>query len=267
MESEPARAFGYVIGDEIPLVNVVTLPQGCRFLTESLPKPGAFDYWLDLKHARLEGAEGPVARIERTYQIFYAPLEVKGLSVPGVNLTMQCGGERRPLELPAWEFSAAPLRGLRVEGLHTLRPDRVPAELSVVPAALALTGSLLLALASGLRWTWLAGWWPQAGVFARAGAELGRLGAGPWDTAAVKHACAIVHRAFNRYAGQPVFAERLDAFFAERQAWEPRRADIEDFYKFSYAVHFDEDAVDSDGTLPGRLKDLLAACARLELAE
>lgn len=265
VESESARPFGYVIGDEIPLVTTLRLPAACRVLPDSLPKPGAVEYWLNLKQASLRVSVGHSVRVERIYQSFYAPLEVKTLRIPALSLLAHCGAEKSVVELPPWEFSAAPLRGLRVEGEQTLRPDRRPSLPAIVPDAVGLVLSLGLALACAARWSWLAGRLPRAGAFARARAELRRLGTEPWDGAVLAQACAIAHRAFNRYAGQPVFADRLDAFLADHPAWQAQEEELREFFAFSYALHFGAESDGVEWYPPARLRALVDACARLEM--
>jgi mxaA protein len=262
--TDPVRAFGYVVGDEITLTTRIRLPEGCQLQPSSLPKPGAVDYWLDLKRVAVTDGESARPVIDRIYQSFYAPLAVKAQTIPAVSLAMQCEGRGDSFELPAWTFTATPLRGMSLEGGHTLRPDRWPKPPSMTPHAFGLAAALLAALGAGLRGGWRSGLWPRAGAFARARAELRRLGPEPWGGITQKKAFEVVHRAFDRHAGHPLFADRLEEFLNEQPRWQGSADEIRAFFHASYALYFDEDARVSESFGPERLKNLVAACARLE---
>lgn len=268
---DPPRPFGYVIGDLVPLANEFTLPKGCEPVPAALPQPGRIDYWLELRSAALRPLGAGRYRFERVYQTFFAPLEVKTLTIPPLELGYRCGRTSAVLPLPAWHFTTAPIRPLAVgkgEDDGYLRPDRPPHPGSLRAAAWRLSAWALggLLMTAGL--AWLDGWLPGFGrhrPFARAWHALRLLAREPLVGPRLLAAYAVMHEAFNATQGKPVFAEHLDDFFAARPGWVILKAEIQVFFAASYAVHFGaEEGLSPAGYPPQRLLDLASACRRRE---
>lgn len=239
------RDFGYVIGDLIRHEVRVETGEGQEIDAASLPKEGWINRWLMLRRAGVR-REGKRQVLTLEYQTFYAPLEVKILAIPGFELKL--AGSDGYLAVPAWTFTAAPIRELsvlRAEGLPPMRPDAVPAPLPAFGPAAASAGFGLAALGALAWWAYLSAWLPfgmRGRYFAEACRELRAL-RGQEDTQdALCRGFSCLHQAFNRTLGEPLFIEALDEFFLGHPAYDALRNEIQDFFRASYEVFFGEGA-------------------------
>ncbi|WP_228720008.1 nonribosomal peptide synthetase MxaA [Methylococcus geothermalis] len=239
------RAFGYVIGDLIRHEVRVETDAGQGIEAASLPKEGWINRWLMLRRVEVRG-EGKRRILTLEYQTFYAPLEVKNLTIPGFELRLAGSGQR--LAVPDWTFTTAPIREpsvLRAEGLPPVRPDAVPAPLPVSGPAAASAGFGLAALGALVWWAYLSAWLPfgmRGRYFAEACRELRGLRGQGDGQEALRIGFSCLHQAFNRTLGEPLFIEGLDEFFRAHPAYDPLRNEIRDFFQTSYEVFFGEGA-------------------------
>jgi mxaA protein len=243
LELETPRPYGYAIGDVIRhRVSFETEP-GQQLDEDSLPKPGPLNRWLELR--RVEIAPGPGGRrLELEYQVFYAPLGVRTLRIPGFTLHFTGASGATAAEVPAWPFSMAPIHGLAVlegGGLEPLRPDAAP-EPPGTAAPLARFGGFSLAALISLLYLGhrrgLFAFGRRGRHFRDARRTLRRLGEGGEDPAALRAGFACVHRAFDRTLAEPLFAERLPEFFAGHAGYAGLRGEIEAFFRASYELFF-----------------------------
>lgn len=239
------RAFGYVIGDLIHHEVRVETEAGQGIDAASLPKEGWINRWLMLRRAEVH-REGKRQTLKLEYQTFYAPLEVKNLTIPGFELQLAGSGER--MTVPDWTFTTAPIRELsvlRAEGLPPMRPDAVPARLPTVGLAAASAGFGLAALGALAWWAYLSAWPPfglRGRYFAEACLELRRLRGQGDSRETLPRGFSCLHQAFNLTLGEPLFIEGLDEFFRGHPAYDPLRNEIRDFFLASYEVFFGEGA-------------------------
>ncbi len=87
---ETPRPFGYVNGDEIPQRIVIETRSGITLQNGSLPAKGQINRWLNLNQVTVKQS-GQRYEIDLRYQVFYAPLEVKSLTLPGFTLQLNQG--------------------------------------------------------------------------------------------------------------------------------------------------------------------------------
>lgn len=132
-ELQTPRPFGYVIGDEIRHRVIVETRQDMKLNPNSIPAKGRLNRWLNLTEVIVGGdPESGNIVIDLTYQVFYAPNEVKMLTIPGFNLQFAQAGKRVEQVVPAWPFTLSPLKELAArkddEGIITcgLTPCRNP---------------------------------------------------------------------------------------------------------------------------------------------
>ncbi|MEW6038701.1 MAG: nonribosomal peptide synthetase MxaA [Pseudomonadota bacterium] len=260
------RAFGYVIGDLIRHEVRIETDAGQRIDVSSLPKEGWINRWLLLRRVEVR-SEGKRQALTLEYQTFYAPLEVKNLTIPGFELQLAGSGER--IAVPDWTFTTAPIRELsvlRAEGLPPMRPEAVPARLATLGAAAATACFGLLALGGFGWWTYLGAWLPfgrRGRHFADASRELRRLRATGESRETVLAGFSSLHQAFNRTLGEPLFIEDLDGFFLDHPGYGPLREEIRAFFAASYEAFFGE-----GGVVPAfgltRMEALARACLRSE---
>jgi mxaA protein len=260
------RNFGYVIGDLIRHEVRIETDAGQRIDAASLPKEGWINRWLMLRRVDVRG-EGKRQALTLEYQTFYAPLEVKNLTIPGFELRLAGSGER--LAVPDWTFTTAPIRELsvlRAEGLPPMRPDAVPARLATSGAAAATAFFGLAALGALSWWAYLSAWLPfgmRGRHFAEACRELRRLRERGESRETLLAGFSSLHQAFNRTLGEPLFLEGLDEFFLDHAAYGAARHEIQDFFRASYEVFFGDGAPTPPFDL-ARMEALARECLRTE---
>ncbi|CAI8746555.1 hypothetical protein [Methylococcus capsulatus] len=259
------RAFGYVIGDLIRHEVRVETDAGQGIEAASLPREGWINRWLLLRRVEVR-REGRRRILTLEYQTFYAPLEVKNLTIPGFELQLAGSGER--LAVPDWTFTTAPIRALsvlRAEG-PSMRPDAAPAPLPTLGPAAASVGSGLAATGALAWWAYLSAWLPfvsRGRHFAEARRVLRDLRGLGDSREALRRGFSCLHQAFNRTSGEPLFIEGLDEFFRSHPAYDLLRDEIQDFFLASYEVFFGEGAPAPSFDL-ARMEALARSC---QLAE
>jgi mxaA protein len=114
LQVQTPRPFGYVIGDEIKQRILVEVRHGLELQYSSIPSKGSVNRWLNMNKVNIkkrEGKEGVVYQIDLTYQLFYAPLEVKMLDLPGFTLQFRQFGNNVEQAVPVWHFTAGTVAG------------------------------------------------------------------------------------------------------------------------------------------------------------
>ena len=265
-EFQTPRPFGYVIGDVIHHRIVIETRQDVKLNPDSLPKPGALNRWLNLNKLEVaNGAEQGELVLDFYYQAFYAPNEVKMLTVPGFNLRFDQFGKTLEQNVPEWHFTLSPIKELVVrkdeDGLNYMRPDALPLSLSSSQHWLAVYASLILAVITALYLAYLYGFfplWPKQRVFKRALRELNRT-----TKADLPRGLAVVHHAFNVLNAQPLFKHRLSDFYQHHAEYQSVAVQIDWFFNFSNAVLFagKQDFAADDWQ---KLQDLCRVCRDIE---
>lgn len=258
------------MGDVIRHRIVVSTNENFSLVRESLPKVGALDYWLELRSVSVEdSANGQSYVILLDYQVFYAPLDVRALKLPELEIKLASETETRSMKLPAWEFTISPIletMGARFSesGVY-MREDAAPllrtASNHRQRLLIWLTAGFVLAVMAAGRSIWMRG---SRQPFRRAHRQLRQL-ARHGDTDALYEGVRCVHRAFNEAAGESVFAETLDRLFQKRPDLKHLRQRIENFYQQSREIFFADPALSVNA--PDRigfteLKYLCRDCAR-----
>jgi len=258
------RPFGYLNGDEIRHRIEFSTHHGVRLQPAGLPKTGALNRWLNLNGLHVsedKQGDGFRYRIELTYQVFYAPLEVKMLTIPGFELALAQGVNTATQAVPAWPFTLSPLRELAIrkdgQGEY-LRPDiepQVSVDGSVWPK-MAVSGLLLALGAAYLGFSHgLWSGWPQRRVFQAVARELARLPPARWG-----EALTLFHRALDRINVAPLFAAQLPDFYRRHPGYQDVAAELAWFFDCSERHFFAAaDTVDL-----ARLQRLCARCRDIE---
>jgi mxaA protein len=230
------RPFGYVIGDEIPERIVIETRPGVTLNTASLPAKGPLNRWLNLNDIQIRQS-GHHYEIDLRYQVFYAPLTVKTLTLPGFSLQFGSGDTAFSKQVPPWNFTVSPLRDLAVKGAEsgaTLRPDIPPPLLDTRPALTVIAAGFVAASLASAYLSFLYGyfpkWWRRT-LFKQA---LKRVaGVSEKDMA---EALRTVHQALNRLNRKPLFRHQLAGFY--RANPEYRRLDSQLNWFFNYSNHY-----------------------------
>jgi len=259
---ETPRPFGYVIGDEIAQRIVIETRPGVILQTTSLPARGQINRWLNLTQITVE-QQGEQTVINLRYQIFYAPLEVKMLSLPGFTLQFAQGDNTLSKVVPDWSFTVAPLRELAVrknEQHEYMRPDVRPPLLSDSAAQMGLWSSFSASVLLGAYLVYLYGYFPQSRrrVFKQALKQLAKLGEGD-----MAQALTIVHKAFNKLNRQPLFQHQLADFYRRHAEYQRINQSLDWFFDYSYHYFFSVKQTATHEHLE-KIRKLLEQCRKIE---
>jgi mxaA protein len=247
-EPHGPRAFGLLTGDRVRHRLLIKAKKPYQLQRSSLPPSHWVNAWLELQEVNVrETREEQVNRyvIALNYQIFATPRAVTLDAIPGFDLTFSGGQERFKLKVPDWAFSISPLLKPEAEvdsiAEIPLRADAPPplVDVSLPRYGVAIFGILSTALAVSL--LYLNSMWPFArggSPFARACRELRALRRQRLELSSIRDGFRIVHQAFNQTAGEVVFAEQLQRFFAAHPAFSEHRAEVEAFFVRSRQIFF-----------------------------
>lgn len=244
VQRDTPRPYGYTIGDLIRHELIVQPGPGQTLDPRSVPAAGPLNRWLELRRVELLDRSERRIRILLEYQVFYAPLTVKNLAVPGYTLLFQGAGGSTGREVPAWNFSMAPIHGLAVldsDAAEPVRGDVWPSPSAASTAAWRITAHLAIAGSALLVFAYFRGWLgrdPRGRAFRDAHQALRRLHhSGPGEDI-LRQAFSTVHRAFDCTLGEPLFAEQLPGFLQTNPQFRGLATDIEEFFAASYDLFF-----------------------------
>lgn len=267
VEVRVPRAFGYFIGDRIPVSIEIEASADDRLDPASLPRPGPLAYWLDLLTVEVderERGDGRRITVALELQIFYSALEPRALDVPGLDLRVAGPGGPFPARVPGWTLTVSPLREIVPRDGNDgprLQPDVSPVTRRAGSAQAGLAGSAAVALAALLGFAANRAWWPfhrrPDRPFARAAREIRRLPAG---SEGLRRGLLALHRAFDASAGRRLLADDVPAFLARDPRFAGEAAAIAAFFARSRAAFFGGgEAGGGDGGLAALARRLAAA--------
>jgi mxaA protein len=266
-ELQAPKPFGYVIGDEIHHRIIMDTRHSLELSKDSIPTVGALNRWLHVKSAKMSvQPAGDVDKtvLDLTYQVFYSPLEVKMLKIPGFTLRFKQNGHTIEQTVPEWHFTLSPLHELAIRKEQDrvyLRPDAAPGPLYIQGVIGRLNVSLLALLLSGLylafRHGVLSGF-RRRNVFKQASRQLTQLSVKDMDKA-----LGVIHRALNAFNDRPLFKHELPVFYQNKPQFEVVAQELDWFFNFSSLYFFaDRQYVAEQDFI--RLQQLCQRCWKLE---
>ncbi|WP_305908859.1 nonribosomal peptide synthetase MxaA [Methylomarinum sp. Ch1-1] len=261
------RPFGYVIGDEIGQRIEVEVRRGFSLQYSSLPAKGRVNRWLTLKNIKVKqmaGNHGLRYRIDLRYQIFYAPLEVKMLNLPGFQLQLRQGVNLVERTVPSWYFTVAPLRELAIRkqgNKQYMRPDASAPFIDTGPWRLGLLICLFTAALAGLSLSFVHGvfsGFPRRRIFKQAMTRLTRLGDDfPQDQ------FKVMHDALNQLNEATLFKHQLENFYRRHSSFKALHTELQWFFDASNRLHFSDQRHVDDQTVK-RIRRLCRQCLNIE---
>lgn len=260
---ETPRPFGYVNGDEIPQRIVIETRSGITLQTGSLPAKGQINRWLNLNQVTVKQS-GQRYEIDLRYQVFYAPLEVKSLTLPGFTLQLNQGEKSISQIVPAWTFTLSPLRELVVRQTgqgEYMRPDSPPSLLADTQALYGLVASLAVVVLIAAYLGYLYGCFPnmlRRTLFKQALRKLAGL-----SKADMEQALTIVHHALNSLNGQPLFYNQLSQFYRRNPQYLQVSSQLAWFFNYSNRYFFSDGMIAVAQDLQ-QIKDLCEQCRKIE---
>ncbi len=261
------RPFGYVIGDEVKQRILVEVRYGMDLQYSSLPSKGSINRWLNLNKVKIKkskGKVGQVYQIDMTYQLFYAPLEVKMLEIPNFTLQFKQFGNNVEQTVPLWHFTAAPLRELAIrqkDGKEYMRPDINAPLLNSDAAITRLLFFLSMAIATGLYLAWLYGlltFLPKYQIFKKPVRQMAKLSGENAD-----HLFSLMHNALNKLNGKPLFNHRITDFYQRFPRYQQLNTELDWFFKQSNQHFFSADNTWSASDAE-KIKTLCQHCLEIE---
>jgi mxaA protein len=280
VELRVPRAFGYFLGDLVPVQADIRVDPGFALQRPSLPKPGPVTYWLDLRSVAVEErreGDATLIRLHLTYQSFYAALDSRTLEVPGFPMTIQSDGQEglttATVQVPAWKLGVSPLREVQPERrddpAEYLLPDGRAPRLDPNPATAAaatlqaLAALALVPLARDRAWGIFA---PRRGrPFALGLKALRRMRRKTAGDARYREALLVLHRAVDATAGRRVLADDLPLFLDRHTVFRGQADDLARFFAASRRAFFGRETEASARTLS--LPEIETLLARLAAAE
>lgn len=259
--SEP-RAFGYFLGDVIGRDITLTLKPGAHVEAASLPRPGAVNYWLELRSVDTDersAGGGTRVTIALKYQAFYSALDPRKLTIPGFTLTIADASGSENILVPEWSFLMSPLRelfpGKETEGTAvSLRPDATSRLLPTSTQRTALIVAGVVTLATLILLAMHYAWGPFRRRPGRPFTQAARFlkGNGPELTGDGGYRAALLklHRAFDETAGRRVLPDDLSGFLAEHPQFAPLSRDIERLFASSRAAFYSNDVAHARAGMP-----------------
>jgi mxaA protein len=260
---ETPRPFGYVNGDEIPARIIIETRSGITLNADSLPAKGQINRWLNLNEVTVKQS-GQRYQIDLRYQVFYAPLEVKSLTLPSFTVQLSQGEKNINQNVPAWSFTLSPLRALVVrqtEQGEYMRPDSPPILLANTLAMYGLTASLTLASLITVYLSFLYGLFPtqlRRTLFKRTLRQLAGL-----SKADMEQALTIVHNALNSLNGQSLFHNGLGQFYLRNPQYRQINSQLDWFFNYSNRYFFSAGMITVAHDLQ-QIKDLCEQCRKIE---
>ena len=260
---ETPKPFGYVIGDEIQQRIVFEADADVSLQTAGLPLKGPINRWLELNQVSVK-QHGRHYLIDLRYQVFYAPLEVKRLTIPGFNLRLVKDKQTFNQSVPDWSFTIAPLRELRVrksENGEYMRPDAAPSWLPNTVAVFGLSVSLVVAAMIMAYLAYLYGYFPypvQRKLFKRVLKKIEGL-----SKADMEKALKMMHEALNGLYQQPLFHYQLQPFFLRNPPFRQVSSELDWFFSYSDRYFFSSGMIVVQHDLD-KLIDLCRQCRNIE---
>ncbi|MCK5830423.1 MAG: nonribosomal peptide synthetase MxaA [Methylococcales bacterium] len=261
------RPFGYVIGDKITQRLLVEVRQGVELQYSSLPARGTINRWLNLNKVKInkkKASDGWHYQIDLTYQVFYAPLEVKMLDLPAFTLQFRQFGNTVGQEVPVWHFTTAPLRELAIRkdnGIEYMRPDQLAPLIdnSAVTTRLTIFSAITSLMAGYLAWLYgLLSFLPKYQIFKKPTRQLAKLTEGDEEKM-----LAIFHHALNRLNGKPLFKHQSKVFYQEFPRYKQLQSELDWFFDYSNEYFFGSHAK-LDENNSHRIQQLSKHCLDIE---
>ena len=228
---------------------------------------GERNRWLNLKAAKLTTQatdEGKRYWLDLTYQVFYSPLEVKMLKIPGFTLAFQQNGQRIEQAVPDWHFTLSPLHELAIrkeEGRIYLRPDAQPNLTDTSSYKNNVVLALAIFAASGFYLAFCYGllpWLKQRKHFKHACKKISGL-----SRQQLELALTALHQAINDTYSKPLFKHGLADFYAKEPEFKQLSEQIDWFFAFSERYFLPDRTYCTEEEF-SQLKALCLDCRKIE---
>lgn len=276
VEQSLGRDFGIVVGDIIEHYYVVQVPVNYNLTPASLPPNGDLDYWLELLNSDYqlitENNQLRRYRLHFTFQTFYAPLDVRALTIPSLAVRFTADDNAHQITIPAWEFTMSPLKEIVPRGVASdstqnafMKADLRPTNISTADLKQQIWILAVSLIILVIFWLSLNGYLFSftRSPFQQAFHEVKKLRKYHAEPSAFSQALQAVHRAFNRRAKQALFAHQIEDFVLQHPELKACQQNIDDFYQLSAETLYSNQKKGD----PADFDQLLILCKQLAGAE
>lgn len=246
---DSGRHFGIVTGDIIEQRFHIVTDRETALSQSSLPTPGAINYWLDLVNVDYQQANQGKHRehlVTIRYQTFYAPLDVRRLTIPPQELMFLYQDRVIPVSLPTWDFYMSPIKEIAPRAVGASATETAFMQPDIIPHTIDTRDKSTITWLSVLLVTCLTLFGLNNGIFgisyspfANARRRIKKL-ARDNNPQTILSAYREVHLAFNRYAGQALFSHQIGDFLNNHPEFMRLGNAIDEFYKKSEKILFAE---------------------------
>lgn len=243
VEQSLGRDFGLLVGDIIEHYYVVQVPAEYQLTPASLPPSGDLDYWLLLLESEheliAETSQYRRYRLHFTFQTFYAPLDVRTLEIPPLSISFNANGTTHQLTIPSWHFTMSPLKEIAPRGVAAdsaqnafMKPDLQPLTIATGQLRQQIWVLAITLLVLSLVWLSLKGYLFgfTRSAFQQAYRQIKALRQYASKPSAYHQSLQAVHGAFNKIAGQALFAHQTHDFVKNHPEFAEYQQQIDDFY-------------------------------------
>jgi mxaA protein len=266
--SDP-RPMGYLVGDVIERTVEVKVDKPFKLAPGSVPQPGQLAYWLNLvsvDEQQHDSGDVSAFRIKFRYQTFYAPLDTRKQTIPGMKLRFTDGARVAVADVPAWKFTTSPLREVSITGegqslADQIQPDIRPRPHNTRPTERGLIAGLVLALLTALALARYYAVWPfrrrPDRPFTRAASQIRRLHPDK-SSQGYEAAILVLHRAFDSAAGKRLLSDDLAPFLAQHAELASVGGRVARFFEASAQWFYRGDKAGAAAELPAEELSALA---------
>ncbi|MEO8419213.1 MAG: hypothetical protein ABI475_10860 [Methylophilaceae bacterium] len=263
-EENPERSVGYTVGDILERTITLDVKKPYTLLDTSLPIVGYEKRYKgqiigielhSISHTQEAHAATTTYTIHLAYQVFTNNVVAKHAALPAEYIKLIADGKVVQYRIPGWDFAISPIAiygDVKIQ--YDMSTFRGPLLLDAGPEKLRLKVLLAILAAALLGLLYILGrraWLPRmGGPFARAYRDLNKLRKLPITDVSLQTAVSRVHQSLNATAGTSVFNDTLEAFLSRKPAFNPVKADIEQFFGLSRHVFFEHTTAHQAGESP-----------------
>jgi len=236
------RQFGILAGDTVEHVYTINVPNNYQLAANTLPQKGPLNYWLDFVSAAYESTSDDGKQhytLTLSYQVFYAPLDVRLLTIPPVVLVFSHGDEQLELTIPKSSFSVSPLKSIAPLDANQgfkMMPDIAPATMDTDGLVMRLIASSIGLVVLVIAWMIVNGliFKRFKSPFLDAYRQIKRIACKKDPNSRDFHqALHATHHAFDITAKQTLFSHQIDEFLANFPQYIEQKQKISGFYSYS----------------------------------
>lgn len=264
------RDFGVLVGDTIEHHYIIDVPADFSLSPASLPARDNLNYWLKIVsvtyHEIAIENKRKHYQLDIVFQTFYAPLDVRVLLTPEINVSFYHGDTELRLSVPAWPFTMSPLKESSAAGDNPrafMKPDLQVISIDNQKLKLQAYGLGLAIFIMTLLWLVLSGrlFNSVQSPFQQAARQIKTLQR-QRDRLKVEQAIDVVHKAFNSQAKYAVFSHQIESFIDDYPEFSSNKQKMEKFYKLSIDVLYGQQQATLD-----HFEQLLDLCRSMAKSE